>query len=191
MYSESQLIEIVKGKLNEDRFYHSLCVADSAEELAKKYGCDEKKARICGILHDIMKNTPLNQQLDFLTKQGISLTDTELSNPKLYHALSGAEYVKSILKIDDEEIYNAVRYHTTARKGMSLMEKVIYIADFISADRDYDDVDIMRKKAEESLESAMLYGLKYSIAEITSRGSTLHPDSVDAYNELILGGYGK
>ena len=105
--------------------------------------------------------------------------------------MSGAEYIKYKMNIDDSEIYLAVRYHTTGRAGMSLIEKIIYVADFISAERDYDDVDVMRALAAQSLEKAMLYALKYTITSLVKKGSTVHADSVAAYNELILNMKGK
>ena len=88
--------------------------------------------------------------------------------------------------IDDGEIFDAVRYHTTARAGMSLLEKVIYIADFISADRVYDDVDVVRELAEKSIEDTMFYTQRYSINELVFKGACIHPDSVACYNEIVL-----
>ena len=101
------------------------------------------------------------------------------------------DYIKYKMNIDDSEIYLAVRYHTTGRAGMSLIEKIIYVADFISAERDYEDVDVMRALAAQSLEKAMLYALKYTITSLVKKGSTVHADSVAAYNELILNMKGK
>jgi len=100
--------------------------------------------------------------------------------------MSGAVYIKEKLNITDEEILDAVRYHTTARAGMSLLEKVIYIADFISADRVYDDVDVVRELAEKSIEETMFYTQRYSINELVFKGACIHPDSVACYNEIVL-----
>ncbi len=102
--------------------------------------------------------------------------------------MAGAVYVKNELGINDEEIINAIRYHTTGRKNMSLLEKVIYIADFISDDRNYNGVERMREKAAVSLESAMEEGLQFSIAELTEKLLPIHPDSIDAYNEIVMKG---
>ena len=179
-------IEIIKQRLNPYRFNHSVCVAECAVKLAEIYGADVKKAYVAGDLHDIMKNTPDEEQLDYLKDLDVSLNKTELSNPKLYHAISGAHYIKNELKIDDKEIFDAIRFHTTGRAKMSLLEKVIYVADFISDDRSYNGIDEIRAAAYRSLEEAMMIGLEFSIQEITQKKQTLHPDSVDAYNELIL-----
>ncbi len=177
---------LIKGRLKEKRFIHSLNVADSAVYLAKRYGCDEKKAYTAGLLHDVMKNTLYDEQLEVITKAGIEMTDCEMANKNLWHSISGSAFMKTELHIDDEDLLNAVRYHTTGRKGMSVLEKVIYVADFISADRDYPEVDEVRQAADESLEKAMMLGLEFCIHEIVERKQVLHPDSTDAYNEIIL-----
>lgn len=177
---------LIRGKLKESRFVHSLNVADSAKYLAQKYGCDEEKAYTAGLLHDVMKNASGSEQLDVIEKAGWKLTDCEKANTKLWHAIAGAAYMKTELGIEDNDLIEAVRYHTTARKNMSLLEKVIYVADFISADRNYPEVDDVRRTAEESLEKAMMLGLEFCIQEIVKRRQVLHPDSVDAYNEIIL-----
>ncbi len=178
---------LIKGKLKESRFIHSLNVADSAKELAHLYGCDEEKAYTAGLLHDVMKNASEEEQLNVINKAGWQLTDCEKANNKLWHAIAGAAFMKTELGIADNELIEAVRYHTTARKNMSVLEKVIYVADFVSADRNYPEVDEVRKASRESLEKAMMLGLEFCIQEIAKRRQILHPDSVDAYNEIILG----
>ena len=181
-------VELIKMRLDSYRFRHSLCVADCAKKLARQYGCDEKKAYTAGILHDVMKNTSPDEQLAFLEEHGVELNGIERSNPKLYHAISGAYYVKDVLNVEDEDIFNAIRFHTTGRAGMSLLEKVIFIADFVSDDRCYNGIDEIRDAAWKSLEKAMMIGLDFTIKEIVGKRQTLHPDSVNLYNELILEG---
>lgn len=184
----NQYIEIIKSRLDQYRFNHSICVAQCAVKLSEKYGCDPEKAYVAGILHDVMKNTLPDEQLKFLSEHNVTLSSVEKSNPKLYHAISGAYYIKDVLKIDDEDIFNAVRFHTTGRANMSLLEKVIFIADFISDDRCYNGIEEIRSAAWESLEKAMMIGLDFTIKEIVGKKQTLHPDSIDIYNELILEG---
>ena len=116
------------------------------------------------------------------------LNDIEKNAEKLWHAISGAAYIEHILGIIDTEIITAVRYHTTARKNMTQLEKILYLADFTSADRDYDDVDIMRQKLEISMEDALQYALSYTINDLVSRDKPLHLDTVEAYNENALKG---
>ncbi len=177
---------LIKGKLKESRFVHSLNVADSAKELALLYGCDEEKAYTAGLLHDVMKNASEKEQLNAINKAGWQLTDCEKANPKLWHAVAGAAFMKTELGIEDNDLIEAVRYHTTARRKMSVLEKVIYVADFVSADRNYPEVEEVREASKQSLEKAMMLGLEFCIQEIAKRRQILHPDSVDAYNEIIL-----
>lgn len=188
---DKQYAEEIKKHLSAPRFYHSLNVADEAKKLALKYGADPDKAFTAGILHDIMKDTDKKTQLEIFSRYGVCLTDTEKSSPKTWHAMSAALYIENELGVTDREIITAVRYHTTARAGMSLLEKVLYIADYISADRNYEDVDVMRIKAYKSLEEAMLYGLQFTINENVQKGYPIHPDSIYAYNEVAVLQQGK
>ena len=178
--------EILKKRLTPKRYNHSLCVADEAVRLAKKYGGDLEKAYLAGLLHDITKNATAEEHLNIFSQFDIMLNDVELSAEKLWHAISGSVYIEHILGISDKEIITAVRYHTTARENMTQLEKLLYLADFTSADRDYDDIDIMRQKVEISMEAALDYALSYTINDLVSRGKPLHIDTVKAYNQNAL-----
>lgn len=185
MYDTEAYMKLIRERLSDYRFYHSVCVAESAVQLAKRFGADEEKARVAGILHDVMKEESKKTQLAVIEKAGMKMTELEKKNKKVYHQMSGAAFVKEELGITDEEIINAIRYHTTGRRGMSLMEKIIYLADFISADRDYDDVDVMRSKVEEGMEEGMLYAFRYTIVDLVNQCKEIHPDTLDAYNWVI------
>jgi predicted HD superfamily hydrolase involved in NAD metabolism len=178
--------EIIRPFLTEKRYTHSLCVSEAAVTLAKKYGGDLRKAETAGILHDIMKDLPQDEQLKMMEQFGIILTNVERSAPKLWHAMLGAAYIKNELHLDDAEILDAVRYHTTGRENMTLLDKIIFIADFISADRDYEGVDNLRKAAEISLEAAMIAGITFTIQDLASGHKPIHPDTVSAYNQTVL-----
>ena len=181
-----ELLNEIKKRLSQYRFIHSINVADEAKRLALKYGADAEKAYTAGLAHDIMKDTPKEKQLELFEKYGVKLTDVELASPKTWHAMSGELFLRNELGFTDSEILSAVRYHTTAKANMSLLEKVLYIADYTSAERDYEDVDVMRKKADSSLEEAMLYGLQFTIDEMVREGRPVHPDSLYAYNEVAI-----
>lgn len=177
---------ILKQRLNEKRYFHSLCVADEAVRLAEKYGGNTEKAYLAGLLHDITKNAPAEEHLQIFDKFGIMLNDVEKNAEKLWHAMSGASYIKNILGIDDPEIIDAVRYHTTAKADMSLTAEILYLADFTSADRDYDDVGVIREYVDSSLDKGFVYALKYSITDLVSQGRAVHEDTVGAYNQAVL-----
>ncbi len=172
--------------LSEFRRVHSLNVAEEAVRFAKKYGGDVEKARLAGLLHDVTKETDNEKQLQIIANGGIILTELEKRSPKLWHSISGACYVRDVIGIDDEDIFNAIRYHTTGRAGMSQLEKLIFLADFTSAERDYPDIDVIRAHSENSLEEGMIYGIKFTISRLTGREALISPDALAAYNDILL-----
>ena len=176
----------VQRHLTEKRFYHSQCVAQEAARLAQQYGADVEKARLAGILHDIMKDTPPEQQLKILQDSGILLTKTQRHNRKLWHALAGAAYLQQTLQVKDGDIVEAVRCHTSGKKDMSLLEKVLFVADYISADRDYPGVERMRQAAYRSLEEAIVEGVLFTVQELMGQRLPVAAESVEAYNDALL-----
>lgn len=178
--------EIIRPMMGERRFNHSINVSKEAVRLAEKYGADKEKAAVAGILHDITKEVDFEKQLQIIRSGDIILTDVEKNTNKLWHAISGSVYIQKELGIIDEDIINAVRYHTTGRANMSLLEKVIFLADFTSEERDYPDVDVIRQKAELSLEDGMLYGIQFTLSSLLKRQGYLSLDAIDAYNEILL-----
>ena len=176
----------VQRHLTEKRFYHSQCVAQEAARLAQRYGADVEKARLAGILHDIMKDTPPEQQLKILQDSGILLTKTQRHNRKLWHALAGAAYLQQTLQVKDGDIVEAVRCHTSGKKDMSLLEKVLFVADYISADREYPGVERMRQAAYRSLEEAIVEGVLFTVQEMMGQRLPVAAESVEAYNDALL-----
>ena len=176
---------VIREKLDDYRFHHSLCVADEAKRLAELYGANENKAYLAGLLHDITKNYSDEEHLKILGEFDIILSAIEKNAAKLWHAISGEAYLRGKYGIKDPDILNSVRYHTTARVDMSLLEKIIYVADFTSRDRDYPDVNKMRELSNVSLEVAMEYALKYTITDLESKNQRVHTDTLNAYNQLI------
>lgn len=176
---------ILRMRLSEKRYRHCLAVAEEAVRLAEKYGADTNAAEEAGLLHDITKETD-EETHKYIIAQRETMTELEEKTHKLWHAMSGAAYVQNQLKVENEDIINSIRYHTTGRAGMSRLEQVIFIADFTSADRDYKDVDTMRKKADESLEEALRYSLGYTIRDIEKHGGVVHPDTIAAYEEYRI-----
>ena len=148
MPNENQIIEILGKKLTNKRLNHSLMVAKAARTLAKQYNVDSENAYKAGLLHDVMKNESRENQLREIKLAGIELEDDELENDKLLHAPAGAAYVINNMEERDKDLINAIRYHTTGRRQMSQLEKIVYVADLISADRTYDDVEVVRQKAK-------------------------------------------
>ncbi len=182
----SEYRKILAERLDDYRLHHSECVCECAAALAEKYGADVEKARIAGLMHDVMKNASAAEHLEMMEKSGEALTLVDISNSKVWHQLSGAVFLKENGIITDEEILGAVRWHTTGRAGMTLLEKIVYTADFISADRDYPDVGVVRRLAEKSLEDAILYTSRYTVNKLASKNLPIHPATVECYNDMII-----
>lgn len=178
--------KILAEKLDDYRIYHSECVSECASVLAEKYGADPEKARLAGLMHDVMKNADADGHFEYIEKSGEKLTAVDISNPKVWHQISGAAYLRENGIVTDEEILGAVRWHTTGKAGMTLLEKIVYVADFISADRDYPDVGVVRKLADKSLEDAILYTSRYTVNKLASKNLPIHPATVECYNDMII-----
>ena len=177
--------EYLKAHLSKKRYNHSLNVAESAVELARLYGEDESKAQIAGLLHDVAKELPIEKQLEYVLNSTLDVDEVETKAHALYHAIAGAEIVKNDFGIDDEDIILAIRYHTVASGDMSRLAAIVYLADLISADRDYKDVKRMRKLAVSGLEKAMLEALKFSISDSVEKGNTIPVSTLEAYNRFL------
>lgn len=186
IYDEGKIISDIRSHLGDSRYTHSLNVAACAKELAVKYGGDVDICYTAGLLHDVLKEQPREQALEFFKENSIALTELELNAQKLWHAIAGAAYIKKNYPDLPEAVSDAVRYHTTGKAAMTLDEKILFVADFISADRDYPGVDEMRVRAQKSLESAMEEGLRFTIWELSEKCVPIHPDTVDAYNYTLL-----
>lgn len=178
--------KFVRERLTEKRFRHSVNVARAARWLAFKYDVNEEKAVIAGMLHDITKEWKTHDHMTFLHKYNIGITSYEYSSKKLFHSITGACFVKIILKIPDIDIFNAIRFHTTARAGMSKLEKVVYLADFISEDRSFGGVDRLRALASLSLNDAVFAGLSDTIRDLSHDNKIIHPNTLNAYNEYVF-----
>lgn len=177
--------KILREKLTEKRYNHSVNVSKKAVYLANKYGADVKKAQIAGLLHDITKQTDEQEQLQLISEVGVELSPLEFENKKLWHALSGAAYLKNRLNIEDEDILNSVKFHTTGRSGMSLLEKIIFVADMISADRTFVEAEKVRKMAEENLDKAVCLTAALSIEFLMEKMAVIAPNTLAVYNDTV------
>jgi nicotinate-nucleotide adenylyltransferase len=187
MYTDAELTDILNIRLSKKRFTHSLNVAAEAKKLAERYGFkDVDKAYTAGLIHDCCKEIPTEEQLAMVKKSRRNVSEAEKCVPALYHAVAGAYYAETVFGFTDDDFLNAIRYHTTGRADMSEIEKIIYLADLVSADRNYKDVDKMRKLAYRDLDTAMLEGLRFSIIEVAEKGSLLPPQTIEGYNQYII-----
>lgn len=177
--------ELIRSTLSKKRFTHSVNVADMCFRLATVHGADTVKAYTAGILHDIKK-----EEMPVAMKKLVILSDLnvhriEIETPALWHSIAGAAYIRDTLKISDPDIINSVRYHTVGRAEMSVLEKIVYLGDLVSADRTYKDVEKFRSLSVEDLDNAMFEAVKWSIEDTMSKGGKIPPTTFEAYNYYI------
>lgn len=179
-----EFLEILKTRLTPQRLYHSICVAEQAKHLAEKFGGDSEKAYTAGLIHDIMRYEPVEKMLELIENDGQILTDSEKNITVTLHAIAGEVFLRKELGVTDNEILSAVRWHTTGKEDMSLLEKIIYVADLTSEDREYPDILEVRAMAEESLDKTCLRGLSFTIEDNAKKCRPIHIDTVNAFNYL-------
>lgn len=173
----------VVALLKPNRVAHVLGCRDAAVELAERYGADVTDAARAGLLHDITKAIDGPLQLTLCDEYGILLNKFSQENPKTLHALTGSLVAEQIFG-ENEAVVTAIRYHTTGRPDMGLLEKIIYIADYIEANRNFPGVEEMRKAAFEDLDVAMLMGLESATAHVRRQGQELAAATTDAVKFL-------
>ena len=175
----------LKKRLSKERYHHSICVANEARSLAGENNYDKKKAYLAGLVHDVCKEDSTKKQLELLSRCKTYIDDIEMTAKALYHAVAGSVFIEEEFQIHDEDIQNAVRYHTVGREGMSTLEKIVYLADLVSVDRTYSDVKKYRKLAHKDLDTGMLEALKYSIKSNIGKECKIVKSTLMAYNEYV------
>ena len=174
-----ELEKVVVSLLKANRVAHVLGCRDTAVELAKRWGADVTDAARAGILHDITKAIDGPLQLTLCDEYGILLSKFSQENPKTLHALTGSLVADQVFG-ENQAVVEAIRYHTTGRADMSLLEKIIYVADYIEPCRDFPGVDKMRAAADRTLDEALLMGMEMAMAHVRRQGQELAPATVDA-----------
>lgn len=162
------------------RLAHIRGCEEEAARLARRWGADEGRMRRAAILHDCTKYLSHQEHLDICDRYGVELCPLERATDKLLHAKSGAALAKHVFGVDDG-IYNAILYHTTARAGMSLEEKLLYIADYMEPNRDFPEVGELRRLAYTDVDGAVGMGASLSMREMVERGKELHHDTLAAF----------
>ena len=186
MWSEKEIEEYLKKNLKATRYKHSLGVRDSAVLLAKKYKVDQEKARLAGLIHDCAKNLKDEEILSLVKEQDLEICEVCFKSPQIMHGLAGAIVAKNVFNVIDEEVLNAITYHTTGRKDMTALEKIIFLADFIEPGRDFFGVEDLRVLAYKDLERAMVSAFDNTINFVIIKGELLHLDTVIARNDIII-----
>ncbi|OCA92487.1 bis(5'-nucleosyl)-tetraphosphatase (symmetrical) YqeK [Pseudobacillus wudalianchiensis] len=180
-----EALSLVKEQITEHRYVHTLGVVDTSILLAERYGADTKKAELAAIFHDYAKFRPKEEMAAIIKQQNM---DPRLLafHSELWHAPVGAYLVQKEAGIEDEEVLNAIRYHTSGRIGMTLLEKVVYVADYIEPGRHFPGVEEVRELAKKDLDAALIQALKNTIQFLMKKNQPVYPDTFHTYNDLTM-----
>lgn len=179
-----KLLEAIKPRMPEKRYIHTIGVTDTAIELAKLYGEDEKKVEVAAILHDIAKYADVDWMKKIVRDQKLDARLLDWGS-EILHGPVGAYIAQSEFHINDEDILNAMRYHTTGRANMSQLEKIVFIADMIEPNRKFDGVEELRLIARENLDEALRACIQHSLAFLVATRQPIFPQSIECYNDYM------
>ena len=182
MDSIREIKEYIERNYSEKRKIHTEGVRVTAMELARRYGADPAKAELAALFHDMYRGVSENS-LNYYVKH-LGLDEKYMNNCNLAHGKIAAMVMKRDFEITDDDIVNAVSYHTTGRENMSLLEKIIYLADAIEPNRVYPGVDELRRLADEDLDKACLSSLTNTINFVRASGKYLDEETVRAKEDL-------
>lgn len=186
MYHFDENRAFLKARLSKKRYTHSLNVAHEAQRLAELYGEDPEKAYFAGLMHDVCKELPAEEQEELVRASSFAVSKEELVTKPVWHGIAGAYFLQVRMGVTDPDVLNAVRYHTVGRAGMTRLEEIVYLADLISEDRTYDGVEQMRQLCLTSINAAMLEGIRFSMETTLKKSGYLPPVTVEAYNQYIF-----
>ncbi len=182
LYNDKKIKKKLIKSLSESRYNHTLGVAYTAASLAMRYDYDIEKAYFAGLLHDCAKCIPNDKKLSMAKKNNLSVNDAFKNSPDLLHAELGAIVAKEKYNIHDEDILNAIAYHTTGKPDMSLLEKIIYISDYIEPSRQtIPNLSEIRRLAYTNLDETLYQILKQTITYVKSKKTDFLPITLEAY----------
>lgn len=181
----AEIENYLKSKLTPERYAHVLSVRELALDLAKKYEADLQKVNLAALLHDCAKWMRTSEQYKAAAGYEIELDEIERYNPSLLHALIGVEFAVSHFNVDNPEILNAIRIHTTGSGKMTLIDKILYVADFAEPERNHAEAHTVRELAYQDLNKAVFEVSRYKIEHLLAKGVLVHPHTIDAYNSAL------
>ena len=185
-YNFNQLKEIVKSKMSLKRFTHTLGVVEMAGKLADIYKADVEKCKLAALLHDICKEMDMEDIKNICKNNFLNeLLEEDLENNEILHGFAGAYYVNKEFGIEDSEVLNAIKYHTIGSKDMTLVEKIIYIADAIEYGRNYPSVTEIREGTFKDLNKGILMEIEYKEKYLESIGKKSHPNTSQLKENIL------
>ena len=181
-----QMDLLLKQSLKPGRYVHSVNTMKEAVSLAQRYGEDKDMAAIAGLLHDCAKDLRDWETLDYCWTHGIMLNEVEKKQVFLMHGAVGAIIAQEKYGVENEAILNAIKYHTTGYSEMSMMDKIIFLADYIEPGRTHSEVDNARKLAYEDIDRALISSFDSIINYVIHQKGLIHPYTIEARNKLLM-----
>lgn len=183
-FSREELLEKIAAAMSEKRFKHVLGVEQAALELAEQYGCDQTKASLVALLHDYAKECPDTVFLELIDQYGL---DSDLKNwgNNIWHGVVGRYKIAADFGLIDEAILSAIEVHTVGSAAMSLLDKVLYVADYIEPGRDFPGVEEARAIAKQDLEKAVAFATARTVAHLAQKGIPIYPQTIETYNAYV------
>ena len=179
-----QAKELVRGRLSDKRYEHTINVKKMAVKLAKQYGADEEKAALAAILHDSAKEISKDEMREIMRQYPQYAEGGERRPTPVWHGICASILARTQWGVEDEAILSAIACHTAGKPGMSKLDKIVYLADMTSAERDWPGVNKLRKLELKDLDAAMLAALKQTNDFVLSQGKPLDPVSKAAYDDI-------
>lgn len=183
-FDRQALLEKIRVAMKPARFQHVLGVEEAALALADRYGCDPKKASLAALLHDYAKEVEDQVFLDLIAKYDLDKALLNWDN-NIWHGVVGAYKIAEDFGLKDEEIFQAIQRHTIGAGQMTLLDKVLYVADYIEPNRDFPGVDEARRIAKESLDKAVAYETAQTISYLAKKGMPIYPQTLETYNGYV------
>lgn len=185
MWGVEEIKGYLKNNLKPSRYGHTLGVVNTAIKLAEIYGEDKSKAEIAALCHDVAKNMSNEELRKLIDNENIILSIDEENTQELWHSIIAPVIARKVFGIEDEEVLNAMRWHTTGKENMTNLEKIVYLADLIEPSRKFDGIDEIREIAYKDLDLAMLKALTHTIIYLLKQGCAVDINSVKARNYLV------
>ncbi|SEK29990.1 putative HD superfamily hydrolase of NAD metabolism [Carnobacterium iners] len=183
-FTRAELLDKVRLQMSQERFEHVLGVEKVAVELAQQYGASIEAASIAALIHDYAKERDLQEMHDLIISANLDL-DLLQYGSEIWHGPVGAILAKKELRVKDEEILNAIRHHTVGSSNMSLLEQVIYVADYIEPGRDFPGVDEARKLAKSDLAKAVSFETARTLQYLILKQRKIYPKAIETYNTWV------
>lgn len=182
--TEQKARRLAKKRLSAKRYQHTLNVRRMAVKLAKRWGADPEKAALAALLHDTAKELPREEMLQILNDNAIMAENAQNRPSPVWHGICAAILAKTQWGVEDEEVLSAIRCHTTGKPGMSLLDEIVFLADMTSAERDYPEVDYLRKLEKKDIHQAMREALEMNLHWLEESGKPVDEETRAALEDL-------